>query len=249
MNSGHPQVPVRADQSGILFQRVRLGVIIGLAMQLPARLREEGPQIHAPWRQAQGPAEKGQIVDVAIDALADPGELDLQRQMATVPGLDPVESVSYAPVGGVDELRQLWKEEMIRKNPSLRGVPISLPVVAPGLTPGISTAAELYVNPGDVVIIPDLFWDNYELIFTDRQQAKIVSFPFFDEAWNFNLAGLEETIRKNSGSGKIVLLLNFPTDSTADSSQTHWLPLRRLRRLRPGHLQLHWLQTTPDHRR
>jgi len=131
---------------------------------------------------------------------------------ALTPGLDPVESVSYAPVGGVDELRQLWKEEMIRKNPSLRGVPISLPVVAPGLTPGISTAAELYVNPGDAVIIPDLFWDNYELIFTDRQQAKIVSFPFFDEAWNFNLAGLEETIRKNSGSGKIVLLLNFPNN-------------------------------------
>jgi aspartate/methionine/tyrosine aminotransferase len=57
-----------------------------------------------------------------------------------------------------------------------------------------------------------MFWDNYELIFTDRLEAKIVSFPFFTSAGTFNVAGLKETLLKNSGKGKIVLLLNFPNN-------------------------------------
>jgi len=99
-------------------------------------------------------------------------------QALTAP-FSPSESVAYAPVTGVEELRQLWKKELLRKNPSLKEDHISLPMVVPGLTPGISTAADLFVEKDDVVIIPDMFWDNYELIFKDRNQAQIVTYPFF----------------------------------------------------------------------
>jgi aspartate/methionine/tyrosine aminotransferase len=132
-------------------------------------------------------------------------------QALTAP-LSPSESVAYAPVTGVEELRQLWKKELLRKNPSLQEDRISLPMVVPGLTPGISTAADLFVEKDDVVIIPDMFWDNYELIFKDRNQAQIVTYPFFNSQGAYNLEGLKKEILNHTSRGKVVLLLNFPNN-------------------------------------
>ncbi|MFQ3620683.1 MAG: aminotransferase class I/II-fold pyridoxal phosphate-dependent enzyme, partial [Spirochaetales bacterium] len=88
----------------------------------------------------------------------------------------------------------------------------SLPIVVPGLTPGISTAADLFVNPNDVVLIPDMFWDNYELIFNDRLEANIVTYPFFNSRGAYNLEGLKETLKRYTSKGKVILLLNFPNN-------------------------------------
>ncbi len=131
---------------------------------------------------------------------------------AFTPGLTPAEAVSYAPVTGDAELRKLWKDEMLKKNPGLTAEGCSLPVVVPGLTAGISTVADLFVNKDDVVVIPDMFWDNYELIFGDRLQAKLVPFPFFTEAGGLNVAAIEDAILKNASRGKVILLLNFPNN-------------------------------------
>jgi len=34
-------------------------------------------------------------------------------------------------------------------------------MVVPGLTAGISFLADLFVDEGDPVVMPELFWDNY----------------------------------------------------------------------------------------
>jgi aspartate/methionine/tyrosine aminotransferase len=126
------------------------------------------------------------------------------------PGLSPAESVAYAPAGGDPEIRRLWKQEMLLKNPSLRDGEFSLPIVVPGLTAGLATAAHLFVDPGDTLILPDLCWDNYELIFSDAGQAKCRTFTFFDDAGKFNAPALRDALRKNFSGGKLILLLNFP---------------------------------------
>ena len=93
--------------------------------------------------------------------------------------LTPAEIFSYAPGGGDKELRAIWKKEMIRKNPSLEGKLFSEPLVTGGLTHTISMIATMFFDKGDELILPDLYWDNYELIFRDSTGCEIKEFRFF----------------------------------------------------------------------
>lgn len=125
------------------------------------------------------------------------------------------ESVAYAPTGGVAALRSTWLSQIRRKNPSLGDTPISTPVVTPGLTAGVAQAADLFVNAGDVILIPDMFWGNYRLMFEERYGARIVTFRFFDDQMNLNLPALEQALAGRSG--KLLILLNFPNNPTGYS--------------------------------
>ena len=62
--------------------------------------------------------------------------------------IEPDEAFPYAPTQGVEALRELWKKELLRKNPDLAGKAFSMPLVVPGLTAGISTLADLFAGPG-----------------------------------------------------------------------------------------------------
>jgi len=134
-----------------------------------------------------------------------------------IPDLKNDEIFSYAPTAGNFEFRKLWKEEIIKKNPSLRGKNTSLPVVVSGLTHGIVTVSDLFTDPGDTIVIPDMFWGNYRLIFEVRKKAKIVTFPFFDNSGRLNTASLDETLNSKVKSSKIMLVLNFPNNPTGYS--------------------------------
>ena len=78
--------------------------------------------------------------------------------------LSEAQIVSYANSYGEAELRTLWKSEIYRKNPTLGKALISLPVVVPGLTGGISQAASLFIGEGEKVVCSDLYWENYDMI-------------------------------------------------------------------------------------
>ena len=108
----------------------------------------------------------------------------------------PSQIFSYAPGGGNKELRALWKDMMIRKNPHLSGKKTSTPIVTGGLTHAISLIADLFVAPGSEVVCPDLFWDNYDLIFTDLADAKLKLFPFYDGNGGFNVEGMKKALEE-----------------------------------------------------
>lgn len=143
--------------------------------------------------------------------------LMLPSLKALLSELTPREAVAYAPTAGIAELREMWKREMISKNPSLRGKLFMQPVVTAGLTNGVFQAASLFTDPGDITIIPDMFWGNYRLIFEEQKGGRVVGFPFFDASMKLNVAGLRQALRDNSASGRIVLLLNFPNNPTGYS--------------------------------
>ena len=130
-----------------------------------------------------------------------------------IPDLDPEEIFPYAPTQGVEKLREAWKKEIIQKNPDIGSTPFSLPLVVPGLTAGISTLADLFAGPGDTLVIPDLFWDNYPLIFETRREASIRTFPFYSERGGFNSDGLRAALRAAAGKKKVVLLSELPQQS------------------------------------
>lgn len=135
-----------------------------------------------------------------------------------LPGLTPAEAVAYAPTAGVPALRKRWKEELVRKNPSLSGVAVSLPVVVPGLTAGVSFLADLFLDPGDAVVLPDLLWPNYKLIMEERKGARLVFYPMFSRSGGFNVEGFKSALlAESAASGKVVTVLNFPNNPTGYS--------------------------------
>ncbi|HUW41932.1 MAG TPA: aminotransferase class I/II-fold pyridoxal phosphate-dependent enzyme [Rectinemataceae bacterium] len=151
----------------------------------------------------------------------EPMILDAVR--AALPGLSASEAVAYASTGGVAELRQRWKLELARKNPSLASRSYSLPVVVPGLTAAVSYLADLFLDEGDAVVLPDLHWPNYRLIVEERKQATGLTFPVFAAggaggALGFNVAGMAERLAEAGAKrGKAVCILNFPNNPTGYS--------------------------------
>jgi aspartate/methionine/tyrosine aminotransferase len=126
--------------------------------------------------------------------------------------LKPNEVFSYAPMGGVAALREAWQKELVEKNPDLEGKKVSFPVVCSGLTNGLSIVCSLFLDEGDSVVLPDMYWENYDLIIDEQRKAKKVFFPIF-ESNGFNVAGLDKAIASVKAD-KAVIILNFPNNPT-----------------------------------
>ena len=129
--------------------------------------------------------------------------------------LAPEQSLSYAPSFGLLNLRKIWQQYMLRKNPSLMGKQISLPIVTNAITHGLSVTADMWIEEGDVIILPDKIWGNYILIFTVLHGAEIKQYPLFTSEGGFNLSAFEARLRKEARNReKVVVLLNFPNNPT-----------------------------------
>ncbi|MBN1649643.1 MAG: aminotransferase class I/II-fold pyridoxal phosphate-dependent enzyme [Spirochaetales bacterium] len=146
----------------------------------------------------------------------EPIETEVLRTL--LPMLNPGETVSYAPTSGEKKLTELWKKEILAKNPSLKETNISRPVLVPGLTNGIAQSAKLFVNPGDIAIMPDLHWGNYRLIFSTDQRAKLCTYPMFDKNNRFNVGGMINAALQ-SGSRKLCFIFNFPHNPSGYSPE------------------------------
>lgn len=133
-----------------------------------------------------------------------------------IPDLSSRELVAYAPTAGNPDLRELWKQALIKKNPSLEGKSFSLPVVVPGLTAGISYLADLFLDETKPLVAADPSWDNYVLIANARRNAEFVQFPMFADG-KFNIPGLEKVLREQAKSSSVRVLLNFPQNPSGYS--------------------------------
>ena len=119
----------------------------------------------------------------------------------------------YAPVLGQPELREAWKTHLLKENPSLTEATLSLPIVTSGMTHGFSLIAELFVDSGDTLMLPDKIWGNYRLIFETKAGAAVQTYPFFNTKNSFNTRGFRETLSEATGE-KLLILLNFPHNPT-----------------------------------
>ena len=133
-----------------------------------------------------------------------------------VPALSSRELVAYAPTAGNPDLRAMWKESIIKKNPSLKGKLFSLPALVPGLTAGISYLADLFLDEGKSLIASDPSWDNYVLIANARRNAPFVQFRMFKDG-KFNIQGLKDAMEAEAKKGSVRVLLNFPQNPSGYS--------------------------------
>lgn len=166
--------------------------------------------------QAAEAKKKAHKLNATIGIATEKGKtMHCSSVMAAINGIPPEEALTYAPSFGIPALRKAWQDSLFRKNPSLAGKAISLPVVTCGITHAISVFADLWVNPDDVMLFPDMLWGNYNMILNVRKHAQLNHYPLFSKTGGFNLAGFEEKVVREAGQkDKIIVFLNFPNNPT-----------------------------------
>lgn len=178
-------------------------------------LSEKGKNIFFPKKGILGQTAeaKGTRINATIGAaIEDDGTPMRLETIASKINLDPSLVFPYAPSFGRPDLRTKWKSMIYDKNPSLGKTELSLPVVTNALTHGISMAGYLFADAGDEVIVPSLFWGNYNLTLANGYGANMVKFNLFKNE-QFDLEAFDAKL--NEGEiGKKILILNFPNNPT-----------------------------------
>jgi len=160
--------------------------------------------------------EKAHKFNATIGMATEKGRtMHLSSIMSMVTGLAPRQALTYAPSFGIAPLRQAWYEALLSKNPSLNGKKISLPIVTHAITHGLSVVSDMWVDPGDVIILPDKMWGNYNLIFSVRRGSRIARYSLFDGHGKFNFEAFKTCLQSEAKDRKkIIVLLNFPNNPT-----------------------------------
>jgi aspartate/methionine/tyrosine aminotransferase len=128
--------------------------------------------------------------------------------------ITPAEAFNYAPPAGQPALRERWKEKVLAENPSLKGKSFGLPIVTGAITHGLMLVGDLFVDPGDRIVLPDKQWDNYALTFETRLGAELVSHPFYAGS-GYAVKAFEAALAEAAqGREKVLALLNFPNNPT-----------------------------------
>ncbi len=141
--------------------------------------------------------------------------MNIPALMEQIPGISPNDALLYAPSFGLPSLRKAWQAKTLHDNPDLAGKSWSVPVVTGGLSHALSTLGDLFVDEGDLLILPQQNWGNYKLNFVERRGAVLSTYPLFANG-GFNLDGLDGCLKNAVAEGrtKVILLLNFPNNPT-----------------------------------
>lgn len=152
---------------------------------------------------------------IGIATQAD-GPMVLPSIACQIGDMPVADAVTYAPPAGRPGLRTLWREKLLAENPSLADKNFGLPIVTSAITHGLTLAGELFLDPGDVVLMPDKLWGNYRLTYEVHHGAKIETFPFYSSnGGGLNTEGFAARLEELAeGREKLVVLLNFPNNPT-----------------------------------
>ncbi|MDJ0865304.1 MAG: aminotransferase class I/II-fold pyridoxal phosphate-dependent enzyme [Myxococcota bacterium] len=128
--------------------------------------------------------------------------------------IEPAEAYPYAPPAGRPGLRERWREKQLEENPSLRDKAFGQPIATSALTHGLALVGDLFVDEGDLILLPDKLWGNYRLTYEVRLGAEIVTYPFY-AGEGFNIDGFAAALAEHGAAReKLVVLLNFPNNPT-----------------------------------
>jgi aspartate/methionine/tyrosine aminotransferase len=91
--------------------------------------------------------------------------------------------------------------------------------VTSGITHGVSILSDMWVNPDDVIVLPDMMWGNYNMTFCVRNKGRIVHYKAYDDQLTrFNIDSFEQVVREEAKNNhKLITVLNFPHNPTGYS--------------------------------
>ena len=160
---------------------------------------------------SQAAQAKGKKINATIgEAVEDDGTSMHLPEFDSLVNLPGNSVFPYAPSFGKPDLRELWKKMIYEKNPSLKDTIFSKPIATNGLTHGISMTGYLFADEGDSVIMSDLYWENYNLLYENGYNAKVETFSLFSNG-SFNVDAFSKKINE-SKKDKVIILLNFPNN-------------------------------------
>lgn len=164
---------------------------------------------------SQSAEAKGKRFNATIGIATEHGApMALPSMQKPIQDISAADAFSYAPPAGRAGLRERWREKLLAENPSLHGKAFGMPIVTSAITHGLAVVADLFMDPGDCVIMPDKLWGNYRLTFEVRLGAKIYTFPFYRDG-KLNTAGFAQTLAEKAAQHeKLIVLLNFPNNPT-----------------------------------
>ena len=176
-------------------------------------LSKKGKAIYFPKKGilAQGQAAQDKDINATIGtACEDDGKPMVLPSVAKHIDLATKDIFPYAPSQGLKALRDQWKHLMIGKNPSITGKEFSTPVVTCGVPHALSMVGYMFVEETDEIIMADLYWENYDLVFTSAYGAELKFFNFFKNQ-KFDIDSFRKTVSAKP-IGKKIVLLNFPNN-------------------------------------
>ena len=197
-----------------------------LAAQLNEKMQNENPAIYnmlsdlgknlyypkGILSQSAEAGKKAHRFNATIGIATENGEPMHFRHIQNKLDYKPNDIYPYAAPQGKEALRSIWKEKLLVDNPSMKGKSIGTPIVTSALTHGLSIAADLFMDAGDVLVTPQQYWGNYNTVFQVRRGGRVETFPLFNEAGGFHVEAFRETIAKQKE--KAIVLLNFPNNPT-----------------------------------
>src|SRR3989344_6513010 len=182
-------------------------------------LSQRGNEIFFPKKGilSQSAEAKGKRINATIGtALENDGTPMRLQSIAKNILLNPDAAFSYAPSYGRPDFRERWKIMLSEKNPSLKGKEFSLPVVTSALTHGLSMLGYLLVDKNDTVLLPDLYWENYDLVFRNAYGGKLSYYSLFRKGC-LDLGSFRKKVN-GKNPGKRIVLLNFPNNPSGYTS-------------------------------
>ncbi|MFP4417106.1 MAG: aminotransferase class I/II-fold pyridoxal phosphate-dependent enzyme [Chitinispirillaceae bacterium] len=186
-------------------------------------LSEKGKNIFFPKRGILGQtaeAKKCKINATIGSAKEENGTTMCLDTLAEKVKLSAEDVFTYTSSYGKLVLREKWQDLIYHKNPGLHGREISLPVICSALTHGLSMGGYLFCDSGDKIIVPELFWENYRMVFEQAYNAHLQTFNTFTRAGRFDCEAMKRALLSGA-PGKRILLLNFPNNPTGYTPTEH----------------------------
>jgi aspartate/methionine/tyrosine aminotransferase len=177
-------------------------------------LSERGRNLYFPYQGILGQSAEAKAtkinatIGMAFEEDGSPLTMECLEKTINLPST----SFLYAPSFGLPKIREVWAAGLVQKNPDLKGKSFSNPVVTSALTHGLSVAGMLFVNEDDTIILPDLYWDNYDLVFGECFGGRLKTHRTFHQG-GFDVEALRQALAEGP-VGKRIVLLNFPNNPT-----------------------------------
>lgn len=192
-------------------------IVAGVNPAVLGMLSDLGKNIYMPKgiiTQSAEAKEKAHKFNATIGIAMEKGEpMYLQCIYDYLKDLSPKDVFTYAPSSGKPELRTRWRKKIYDENPSVKGKEISSPVVTNALTHGLNIVADMFLDKGDYVVLPTMFWGNYRLTFSVINGAEIATYETFTEQGGFNVDALLSKVEEcGKIKGKALVILNFPNN-------------------------------------
>ena len=187
-----------------------------IAPQVYNLLSELGKNIFLPEGivvQSEKAKSAAKRINASIGIATEAGDvMHLNTLQQYFSSMQPNEVFPYAPTAGKISLRTAWKQKIRQDNPSLANKNFYTPVVTQGLTHAINLLSQLFIKKGSKVILPDFYWENYNLIFRTMYQAELQTYQLFFKN-RFNYEALQKTLIAQKETS-LVVVFNFPHNPT-----------------------------------